>query len=293
MTRQTHKYRRSHTTKQGSGLRLGILLVLLMVVIVGITFLRKVPSSPPVTSYSGPEIITEYLPTGNGQVVHHRHFSLSYREDFEQAEWVAYELTVDELDAPRVPRYDWFNPDYNVTTRSAYHRDYTGSGYTRGHLAPAADMAFDTLAMRESFYMSNISPQVRAFNNGVWRELEEQTRDWARENKRLYIATGPVLSEKLDTRIGQNRIVVPEFFYKVLLAPDQGRMNAIAFIIPNTLSDHALLDYVVSIDSVEALTGIDFFPLLNDQIDERAVDPSSWDVDERRFQKRIREWNYQ
>jgi endonuclease G len=153
-------------------------------------------------------------------------------------------------------------------------------------------MGFDTLAMRESFYMSNISPQVRPFNNGIWRELEEQTRDWAREYGRLYVVTGPVLHEHLSIRIGKNRVTVPDLFYKVLVDPDEPEVKTIAFIIPNALSDKPLTHFAVPIDSVESLTGIDFFPLLDGRITEDSIDPSLWKINSKRFQKRVNEWNF-
>ncbi len=290
------KYRRAHDRKRGSGLRLGGLLALLFIVVIAVLLLRGLAPKRVSQSiaYSGPEILAEYLPSSaEGEIVHHRHFSLSYLEQYEQSQWVAYELSAEELNAPRVPRTDRFNPDYNVSSRSAFYRDYSGSGFTRGHLAPAADMAFDTLAMRESFYMSNVSPQVRPFNNGIWRELEEQTRDWAREWHRLYIVTGPVLNDKLNMRIGENKVTVPDLFYKILVDPDEPDVKSIAFIIPNALSDKPLLDYVVSIDSVETLTGIDFFPLLGERISERSIVTSLWRIDQKRHQKRVNEWNFE
>jgi endonuclease G len=289
------RYRRTHQREQKAGLRLSTLVILLLVVLISVFLLKgKLTGGlqPATPSYTGPEILAEYMPgSGKGQTVHHRHFSLSYAEDYEQAEWVAYELTREELDAPRVPRHDWFNADYNVRTRSAFHRDYSGSGYTRGHLAPAADMGFDTLAMRESFYMSNISPQVRAFNNGIWRELEEQTRDWVRDAGRLYIVAGPILHKGLDKYIGENRVAVPEYFYKVLLDPDEPDIKGIGFVIPNSLSEKPLMDYAVSIDSVERLTQLDFFPLLDNL--EGVLELESWSTNERRFRTRVNEWNKQ
>jgi endonuclease G len=153
-------------------------------------------------------------------------------------------------------------------------------------------MAFDTLAMRESFYMSNISPQVSAFNNGIWRELEEQTRDWARTCGRLYVVTGPVLSNTLSKRIGANRVVVPELFYKVLFDPDEPEVKSIAFLIPNALSDQPLMQFAVPIDSLETITQIDFFPLLDHVIAEDQFDPALWPVDSQRFQRRVSDWNH-
>jgi len=288
-------FRRGHSAARGSGLRLGAVGAILIVVIALVLIRRTLPVSDSVPLNLGHNDDTvEYLPSSErGEVVHHQNFTLSYLEEYEQAQWVAYELTRSELNMPRVPRTDHFNADYDVSTRSAFYRDYSGSGYTRGHLAPAADMAFDTLAMRESFYMSNVCPQVRAFNNGIWRELEEQTRDWARKFGRLYIITGPVLTSHINTRIGQNRVAVPELFYKVILNPDAPDLSHIAFLIPNDISTKPLADYVVSFDSVETLTSLDFFPLFDDKLDGNSADVSGWPMNEMRYKIRVREWNNQ
>lgn len=230
-----------------------------------------------------------------GEIVDHIHYTLSYNEQYEQAEWVAYPLTQALLRMPNVPRTDYFFDDPKVSSGSATYYDYKGSGYTKGHLAPAADMAFDTLAMRESFYMSNMSPQLRAFNNGIWRELEEQTRDWAYHNKEVYLVSGPVLSKGLT--FTKKKIGIPQYFYKIILDIEDPEKKAIAFLIPHATSDQRLSDYAVSIDEVEAQTGIDFFPnLLDDDLEEKlesSFDVSKWKFSEERYKLRISRWNVQ
>jgi len=240
-----------------------------------------------------PTISDDILPSSTtGEIVRHTYYALSYSEDHEQAEWVAYELTRDRLDKNWVDRAASFFPDPLVRTESATPRDYSGSGYDRGHLVPAADMAFDTLAMNETFFMSNISPQERAFNGGIWRELEENVRDWARKFEHLYVVTGPVLSKAGKGRIGFSKVTVPEAYYKVLLAPEQHR--AIAFVLPNGVSDQPLMEYATTIDQVEQLTKIDFFPKMLRGLDEEleaSLDKSAWPINSKRYEKRLREWN--
>jgi len=239
-----------------------------------------------------------FLPSSTtGAIVHHMDYSLSYVEAHEQAEWVAYKLTRDNLRKPNVKRSKRFNPDYDVRTRSAFHRDYTGSGYTRGHLAPAGDMAHSQEAMEESFFMSNISPQLRGFNNGAWKELEETVRDWAFSDNELYVVTGPILTDRNMRKIGQNKVSVPARFYKILLDLEKPQEKAIAFIMPNgTLKEH-LREYAVSIDEVERATGIDFFAdLLNDQEEEKlesSYDINLWKFSDKRFRLRLEKWNNQ
>lgn len=238
-----------------------------------------------------------FLPESTtGDVIHHSHYSLSYNEEHEQAEWVAYRLTEESLRKPNVKRAKRFNYDKKVASRSAVHSDYTRSGYTRGHMAPAGDMAFSVEAMQESFFMSNMSPQVKECNGGIWRELEETTRDWAFDHDELYVVSGPVLTDgHVITKIGKNQVSVPDLFYKILLDNKGPKKHAIAFLIPNERSTKPLKDYIVSIDEVEELVGIDFFSdfLPGDQ--ETALESSTsrdgWKFSTKRFENRIRNWN--
>jgi endonuclease G len=242
--------------------------------------------------------VRNHLPdTRLGTLVHHRYYSLSYSEQHEQAEWVAYKLTREMLDGPRVPRTDWFEEDPAVLSKSAHFEDYRSSGFTKGHLAPAADMAFSKEAMDETFLMSNISPQDRAFNNGIWRELEESTRDWARKHGHLYVVTGPVLENLFSQKIGRNQVSVPSAYFKVLLLDDFESSKGIGFIIPNTLSERPLSDYMVSIDDVEEITNLDFFKNILTQSTEEKIESTfnsrEWPFDLSRFDRRINSWNKQ
>ena len=292
------KLRRNHNRSKAIGPR--VLIIVLGMSVALTWFLtqldeKQAPQAPLLAELLISEDPRWFLPRGTTeQTVHHEHFSLSYSEPHEQAEWVAYELTRESLRKPNVPRTDWFEEDRSVSTGSAHHRDYTGSGYTRGHLAPAGDMAFDVAAMEASFLMSNISPQSRAFNMGIWRELEETVRDWAFERGRLYIVTGPVLEEGLPV-IGQNRVSVPALFYKIVLDPNERNPGMIALLIPNQLSDEPLTEYLVSTDSIEKLTGIDFFPeLLQEGLEEELearIDAEGWEFSESKYQLRIENWN--
>src|SRR5690606_27326955 len=133
------------------------------------------------------------------------------------------------------------------------------------------------------------------FNGGVWRELEENVRDWARKNERLFIVTGPVIGNSRET-IGQNKVTVPEAFFKVLLDLDEPGMKAIGFLIPNEKTDRPLADFARSVDDIEKLTGIDFYDLLltDDDLEsqlESSTDMTLWPVDQRRYEQRVNEWN--
>jgi endonuclease G len=204
-------------------------------------------------------------------IVHHTAYSLLYSEEHEQASWIAYELTSEETDR-KFERSNKFLVDDAIKTGSANDGDYKGSGYDRGHLAPAADMSWSKQTMLESFYYSNMSPQDPSFNRGIWKKLEELVRTWARENNSLYVVTGPILSDNLPT-IGSNKVSIPSFYYKVLLDYSQPDFKAIGFIIPNQGSKADLSSFAVSIDKVEQLTGLNFFPNLPDQ-QENALESS-------------------
>ena len=237
-----------------------------------------------------------FLPTvsGKNQLVNHSYYSLSYNEKYEIPEWVAYRLTRKSLEAKNVPRAKRFSSDPQVKSRSAVHSDYSHSGYTRGHMAPAGDMAFNETAMKETFYMSNMAPQIREYNNGIWKELEEQTRDWAYKKDDLIVISGPIMSG-IQESIGKNDIGVPKSFYKILVDGEGRTADAIGFVIPHAKSDKRLQEYAVSIDEIERLTGLDFFDNYFEESDEEAIEESfninKWNFDNKRYRLRVEKWN--
>lgn len=236
--------------------------------------------------------LDNYLPIASipGQRIDHGYYQLYYSEKHEQAAWVAYRLTRDQLELPTVARTDDFRPDPMVASGSAQISDYQGSGYDRGHLVPAADRAYSDEAMSSTFYLSNASPQAIAFNRGIWKELEHQTRDWARAAGELYIVTGPVLQQQRYTRIGDNRVAVPKAFFKVLLDLREPEQKAIGFVMSNQAHEEPLDHFMRSVDEVEAITGIDFFASLPDEQEaqlERTYNASRWIYDEVRYKRRL------
>ena len=199
------------------------------------------------------------------KVISHVGYSLVYSEQHEQAKWVAYELTKSETNK-LFERTNKFIQDPLVKSQTANNDDYSGSGYDRGHLAPASDMGWSQTAMKESFYYSNISPQLAGFNRGIWKRLEELMRSWAKEYGSIYIITGPILEDNLK-RIGFNGVSVPKYYYKVILAGDKSK--GIGFIMEGQPSKSNLSSFAVTIDKVEDISKIDFFPNLNDEIEEK------------------------
>jgi endonuclease G len=201
------------------------------------------------------------------QIVRHTGYSLCYSPAYEQAKWVAYRLTAMMCSGEGEERSNNFREDPDVRGGSAQLADYLHSGYDRGHLCPAGDMSWSRDAMSESFYLSNMSPQEPGFNRGIWKRLEDQVRKWAKSNDELFVVTAGVLRPGLKT-IGTNKVAVPELYYKVILDNTLPSRKAVAFVMPNKSSKDELHCFAVSIDSVESLTGIDFFPALPDGEEE-------------------------
>ena len=193
---------------------------------------------------------------------------------------VIYELTATQVvqcDAPGAEKRKnyQFNAD-PMCSASPQWSDYKHSGYDRGHMAPANDMKWSKTSMEESFYMTNICPQLHALNDGCWRKLELAIHRWAKRDKRLIIAAGPVLKNVMHT-IGPDRnISVPAAFYKVVYAPNQGR--AIGFIFNNEKITGGYASHAVSVDYVERVTGIDFFCALDDALENKIEAHSSIDM---------------
>jgi endonuclease G len=208
----------------------------------------------------------KFLPSSNGEVVEHTYYSLSYLEEHEQAEWVHYKLNSSMLKG-EIPRKKNYTLDRKVSTGSAKTSDYTNSGFDRGHLVPAADMKMDFTSVKEAAYMSNISPQKPKFNQGVWKKLEENARDLAKKTE-LYITTGGVLSSADLKKIGKNNLSVPDQFYKIIY--DTKNQKMFAYLMPNKKID-SREKYVVTVDSIETLTGIDFYHQLDDELENKLV----------------------
>lgn len=222
---------------------------------------------------------TSYLPVckGSVEIVNHVAYSLGYSEPHEQAAWVCYVLSKGECNGDE-ERSSSFYPDKAVRSGSACNSDYKASGYDRGHLAPAGDMSFSETAMKESFYYSNMSPQVPAFNRGIWKRLESQVRNWGVAYGELLVITGPVLTDSLQA-IGPNKVSVPQSYYKIVVNPNASPPQAIGFLMKNASSNSQLDRFTVTVDSIETVTGIDFFSALPPDVQsviESQVNGSYW-----------------
>ena len=163
-----------------------------------------------------------------------------------------------------------------MSTKSSELSDYKGSGYDRGHLVPTGDMKYSDESMRESFFMSNISPQNPDFNRGIWRKLEQLVRDWGREGE-IFITTGGVLLYENLGSIGSNKVTIPSKFYKIVYSSHKNSM--IGFLVPKKKSNFKLESFVVEVDSIEKITGINFYEDLPDNMEnllESEINLKKW-----------------
>lgn len=206
----------------------------------------------------------------------YRGFTVHFNPELHIPNCVVYELTASETEGS-VPRFGSFETD-SAVAGCANPWDYTLSGYDRGHMIPAGDLRWDSLAMRESFKMTNVCPQTRALNSGGWTKIEDKIREWAVRDSALIVVTGPVITRGMKT-IGDSHVAVPTAFFKVVLAPFATPMRAIGFVLPNKAANGSLKKYAVSVDEVERRTGMDFFSALPDDIEngiESQLNLSVW-----------------
>ena len=216
------------------------------------------------------------LDDSSSEIIEHMGYTLSYNNDFRVPNWVAYELLESEVITAYRSREDEFTPDPLVKGRQAYDRDYVGSGYDRGHMAPAADMRWSSQTMKECFHLSNVCPQNHNLNSGAWNDLEKQVRYEARYYKSVWVVCGPIFEYNNPKRIGSNHVAVPDSFFKALLARrEDGSYAAIGFIFPNEACVRNLTHYAMTVDELEDKLGMDLFY----NLDEKAQDKAEAEMD--------------
>ncbi|MCM1483525.1 MAG: DNA/RNA non-specific endonuclease [Muribaculaceae bacterium] len=194
---------------------------------------------------------------------------ISFNPRYKVPNYVAWILTRDKANG-QVGRENKFYTDVNVSGCPSPD-DYKYSGYDRGHMAPAGDMKWSNESMHESFSMANICPQAKTLNTGAWKNLEEKCRTWAIADSAIIIVCGPIFTTPPEAYIGSSHVAVPSGFFKVVLSPYANPPRGIGFIMPNGRVDGGMQRAAVSIDSVESVTGFDFFTHLPDSI-ERIVE---------------------
>jgi len=217
-----------------------------------------------------------YTPQASlGYLIRHNYYTLSYSSTHRQAEFAAYYLSPASIRGGQA-RTDDFRIDPKVKSNPVKSTDYQGSGYDRGHLCPAADMALNLTAMSETFYMSNMSPMTPSFNRGIWSKLEDWVRDAALQEGGVNVVTGPVLSKSCGA-IKQS-IRIPCSYYKIVFKSGSNP-KMLGFLLSNAGASGSVQQFVVTIDALEQQTGIDFFPQLDDALEqslESKVSLSGW-----------------
>ena len=199
-------------------------------------------------------------------ILERKGYSLSYNPTLLIPNWVAWRLTAEHVNGD-CPRDNTYYEDEDVSYPKATNEDYKGSGWSKGHMCPAGDNKWDSEAMRESNLLTNVCPQHASLNSGVWNVIERDCRKWAKRYGELYIVCGPVLLNKEHETIGINKIVVPEAFFKVILRL-KPEPTAIGFVIRNNEGKKKKDQYINTVDDVERITGIDFFPFLEDSVED-------------------------
>lgn len=229
------------------------------------TAIRK-PTVALLETNSSPLEVPAQLTGLNEIVLRRTGYTVSYNPDTRIPNWVAWHLTAEHTDGA-VSRMSQYLEDEDVPAPRATNDDYRGSGWSRGHLCPAGDNKWSELAMKESNLLTNICPQHTSLNSGLWNQIERDCRQWANSYGDLYIVCGPLLLNQEHETIGQNKVVVPEAFFKVILCL-QGTPKAIGFVVRNNEGKKKRDQYMNTVDEVERITGYDFFPALPDSIEE-------------------------
>lgn len=226
------------------------------------------------------EFLAYGLPNDQGRLLCRTGFALSHDDAKKSPRWVAQRMTSERL-IPKVARSDRFIPDPDLPKgQRAELDDYRGSGYDRGHMAPAADMRWSKEAMQESFYLSNMAPQVGpGMNRGIWSDIESAIRRWVASRGELFIYTGPIFEKETSNKtIGQNQVAVPTHFYKVVFDPI--RVETIAFVVPNAPHASRRIDeFITSVRDIESRSGLDFLNRIQPSVQaliEEAVAPALW-----------------
>lgn len=265
-------------SKKTTKLILLILVVMVILLVYACIIHQSAPADVSLEELDLEELVIPSYQPSDGSVVAHHGYTLCYSEEHEQPLWVAYVLTPQEVSTKAVKRKDNFRADPAISTGSATLADYKSSGYDRGHLAPFADLSWSEESANDSFFMSNMSPQNGSLNRGRWADLEALVRNFATEES-MCIVTGPVLSDGPYKTIGKNKVSVPNYYYKVVLDYVGNEIKAIGFILPNEKCTESLSYYAVTVDEVEKLTGLDFFFMLEDNLEneiEGKINISDW-----------------
>ena len=284
-----HSHRRKPSSRRGLWIAL---LLLTAVAMMACTMFRKPASAAgsgsvalPYEDEARPEKRTSAvqgleipaMKGQQGQILRRTGYTTCYNAHYRLPYWTAWHLTAAHTTGPHKRKGVSFSEDEDVPFPRATNSDYMRSGYDRGHMCPSGDNKWDRKAQQDCFLFTNMCPQSHNLNGGDWNDLEMACRRWAKKYGEVYIVCGPMVDAKHRT-IGRNRVAVPYAFYKVVLRMSPSP-RAIGFVYENEDGHRPMSDYVLMVDDVERLTGIDFFPSLPDNIESRIeaqADLSEW-----------------
>ena len=208
---------------------------------------------------------TVELNTSQKGLLRYEGYVVSYNEKNLIPNWVSYELTAQETNGQYTRNGLVFRQDPKAKVAQSSNDDYKNSGWSRGHMAPAGDFKWSDNAMEETFYFTNCCPQNQLLNAGQWSTLEKKVRDWAKKYGSVTVVTGPLIWENEHGTIGANKVVVPDAFFKAILAGEQ----SIAFVMYNRPENENMQKCAMTVDKLESITGFDFFAELDDTQESR------------------------
>lgn len=229
--------------------------------IILILYLKEVHHNPD----SNQALFSQQAETADYPIISYSGYDVMYNPEYKIPKWVRYELLASETEGSNTREGLSFRQDNSLAAEQAEDKDYRNSGWSRGHMAPAGDFKWSSKAMEETFYFTNCCPQNQSLNAGQWSTLEKKVRDWADKYGKVTVFTGPLVWENSYGTIGENKVVVPDAFFKAILAGER----SIAFIMFNKAENENMQKCAMSVDHLEVISGIDFFQELDDEIESQ------------------------
>jgi endonuclease G len=237
-----------------------MLSMMMFLAMLGAAFANGIDDKCPQFAVFGAPI--SHKPENQGQYLCRPNYGVHYSYVTKTADYVVEHVTLATINGP-AKRKDDFRPDPEIPPQfAAQLSDYAGQPYDRGHLAPAGNSTNSDAAMSQTFFLSNMVPQVPNNNRGVWKQIETLARLWVSKQGEMYIISGTIYSAQSKV-IGKG-VGVPDGLFKIVVDPKAQRI--IAFMLPNAPMDaNDYPKYVVSVADVERMTGLQFFPKLPPQ----------------------------
>lgn len=223
---------------------------------------------------------------GNYFVTHHAsgvvNYSLEYDISKLHARWVAFSFD-SKTSGDSISRTNAWSWDPKVPKAYDTSTFFRHSGYSRGHLVASEDRIYSREANEQTFYYTNMSPQLQSHNAGVWHRLENKVQQWGRDRNfcdKLYVAKGATIREdQIEEKRLAGKVVIPRYFWMAVLMKKGSSYHAIAFLTEhrNYARNEHIEDMTLSVQELEKFTGLDFFYHLPDKVEKRVekVDPKT------------------